>query len=113
MAKTHTMYMAGGPVEVPGTIKGIREALPEDQRAQFTAEVENAGFDELREVLTRWSMQVPTENDVAEEAMYRRLQDAAEKVAEMGFDTSTPEGLAAARAEYDRLAFPGKGSAAA
>ncbi|MCX5380376.1 hypothetical protein [Streptomyces sp. NBC_00091] len=113
MAKTFTIHTVGGPVEVPGTIGGIRQVLPEEQRAEFTSEVENAGLDELREVLARWAARLPSEHDDAEDACVRLLKDAEDQVAAMGFDTGTPEGLAAARAEFDRLTRTGKGTAAA
>ncbi|MEO3976371.1 hypothetical protein [Streptomyces sp. CAU 1734] len=69
-----TMYMTGGPVRVPGTIRGVREALPEEVRAAFTAEIEDAPAEELRTVLVRWAMNIPTEHDAAEEAVIERVR---------------------------------------
>ncbi|MFI5944647.1 hypothetical protein ACIBCB_30995 [Streptomyces uncialis] len=68
-----TMYMTGGPVTVPSTIRGVREALPESERAEFTAEIENVSADELQMTLMRWVMRIPTPHDEAEEALAERL----------------------------------------
>ncbi|MEV4434741.1 hypothetical protein [Streptomyces sp. NPDC049585] len=74
MAKTFTIHMTGGTVEVPATILGIRQALPEELREQFTAEAESAGADELRMLLASWAMRIPTEHDDEEEALVARLK---------------------------------------
>lgn len=68
------MYMTAGTVRLPATIRGVREALPEEERAAFTAEIENAAADELRTVLVRWAMNIPTEHDDAERALVERIR---------------------------------------
>ncbi|WP_414167244.1 hypothetical protein ACMATS_06430 [Streptoverticillium reticulum] len=73
MPKTFTVHMTGGPVEVPATILGIRQALPEADRDQFTAEAESAAADELPALLARWAMNIPTEHDAAEEALLQQV----------------------------------------
>ncbi|MEU0989196.1 hypothetical protein [Streptomyces sp. NPDC005953] len=69
-----TMYMEGGPVQVPATIRGVREALPEALRDEFIHEIENAPADQLQFTLGRWAMNIPTENDAAEEALLSRVR---------------------------------------
>ncbi|MFE0423484.1 hypothetical protein [Streptomyces sp. NPDC058953] len=68
-----TMYMTGGPVAVPATIGGVREALPEAERAVFTHEIESVPADGLQMTLMRWAMRIPTEQDAAEDAVAARL----------------------------------------
>ncbi|MGW1146156.1 hypothetical protein ACWD6I_14100 [Streptomyces sp. NPDC002454] len=55
-----TMYMTGGPVQVPATIGAVREALPDELREQFVAEIESAPADQLQFTLVRWAMNIPT-----------------------------------------------------
>ncbi|MFI5617852.1 hypothetical protein [Streptomyces sp. NPDC051567] len=74
MAKTLTMYMTGGPVQVPATIRGVREALPAELREEFTAEAENTEVGELPMLLARWVMQVPTGYEAEEEALVARVR---------------------------------------
>nr|EIF91531.1 hypothetical protein [Streptomyces tsukubensis NRRL18488] len=69
-----TMHMTGGAVQVPATIQGVREALPDALRAQFTAEIETAPADQLQVVLVRWAMTIPTVHDEAEEALVARVR---------------------------------------
>ncbi|MFF2020990.1 hypothetical protein ACFVW2_04150 [Streptomyces sp. NPDC058171] len=69
-----TTYMTGGPVRVPATIRGVREALPEELRARFVAEIEDAPADQLPFTLVRWAMNIPTEHDAAEEALLDRVR---------------------------------------
>ncbi|MEU5164495.1 hypothetical protein AB0G74_33410 [Streptomyces sp. NPDC020875] len=68
-----TMYMTGGPVAVPATISGVRDALPETERARFTDEIESIPADGLQMALMRWAMLIPTEQDAAEEELAARL----------------------------------------
>ncbi|MGV9311260.1 hypothetical protein ACWDR0_03585 [Streptomyces sp. NPDC003691] len=69
-----TMHMTGGTVQVPATIRGVREALPGELRARFTAEIEATPADRLGVVLARWAMSIPTAHDEAEEALVARLR---------------------------------------
>ncbi|MFE7131705.1 hypothetical protein ACFVIM_12655 [Streptomyces sp. NPDC057638] len=69
-----TMHMTGGPIQVPATIRQVREALPDELRAQFTAEIESAAADQLPFTLVRWAMTIPTEHDDAEEALLARVR---------------------------------------
>jgi len=69
-----TMHMTGGAVQVPATIRGVRDALPDAERAKFTDEIENTPAEDLATVLVRWAMSIPTEYDEAEEALVERVQ---------------------------------------
>ncbi|MFE4664009.1 hypothetical protein ACFRI7_09150 [Streptomyces sp. NPDC056716] len=69
-----TMHMTGGAVQVPSTIRGVRESLPEELRAEFTADIENAPADQLRFTLLRWAMNIPTEHDETEEDLAGRVR---------------------------------------
>ncbi|MFI5616749.1 hypothetical protein [Streptomyces sp. NPDC051567] len=69
-----TMYMTGGPVQVPATIRGVREALPEGLRDRFAAEIDDAPAGELQYTLARWAMNIPTEHDADEEALLERVR---------------------------------------
>ncbi len=74
MAKTFTTTVGGRTVELPGTIHAIREALPEEQRAEFEREAEQAGADEISGVLARWALRTPQAYDPDEEALVARLK---------------------------------------
>ncbi|MCC3767813.1 hypothetical protein [Streptomyces sp. UNOC14_S4] len=74
MPKTFTMHMTGGTVQVPATITGIRQALPEELRDRFTTEAENADADELHMLLMSWAMRIPTAHDQDEEDAVARLK---------------------------------------
>ncbi|MGX2994950.1 hypothetical protein JNUCC64_11725 [Streptomyces sp. JNUCC 64] len=74
MTRTLTLYMIGGPVEVPATIRDLRAALPEALRAGFTAEAEAADVGDLPMLLARWVMRVPTGHETEEEALVARLR---------------------------------------
>ncbi|MEU0988896.1 hypothetical protein [Streptomyces sp. NPDC005953] len=69
-----TVHMTGGAVQVPATIRGVGEALPEAERAKFTDEIENASGGELQTVLIRWAMNIPTEYDDEEQALVERVR---------------------------------------
>ncbi|MBO0652973.1 hypothetical protein J1792_09265 [Streptomyces triculaminicus] len=73
-AKSFVMHMTGGPVELPSTILGIREALPERQRDEFNAEVEHAEAADLPLLLARWAMRIPAEQDAAEADVVDRVK---------------------------------------
>ncbi|WP_372409663.1 hypothetical protein [Streptomyces luteireticuli] len=74
MAKTFTTTIGGRRVELPGTIRSIREVLPEEQRAEFEQEAEQAGADEIGGVLARWALRTPQAYDPDEEALIARLK---------------------------------------
>ncbi|WP_329028146.1 hypothetical protein [Streptomyces sp. NBC_00690] len=66
--------MTGGPVAVPATIRGVREALSEEERAKFIDEIENTPAGDLATVLIRWAMSIPTEHDDEERALVERVR---------------------------------------
>ncbi|GLF95230.1 hypothetical protein [Streptomyces yaizuensis] len=73
--KTFSTYMSGGDLVVlPATIKGIREALPPDQRAAFTEAVENAGAEELFELLATWAERTRPDLIADKEAAFGRIE---------------------------------------
>ncbi|MFI1012288.1 hypothetical protein [Streptomyces sp. NPDC020965] len=74
MAQTLTMYMTGGPVRIPATIRAVREALPADHRDEFTAEAETTDVGDLPMLLASWVMRIPTEHDADEEALIARIR---------------------------------------
>ncbi|MFF4530446.1 hypothetical protein ACFY1P_14340 [Streptomyces sp. NPDC001407] len=74
MAKTFTTTIGGRTVELPGTIRTIREALPAEQREEFEREAEQAGADEISGVLARWALRTPQAHDPEEEALIARLK---------------------------------------
>ncbi|MEV3874849.1 hypothetical protein [Streptomyces sp. NPDC049906] len=75
MGQTLTLYMIGGPVQVPATIRGVRTALPEGLRAEFTAEAETTDVAELPMLMARWVMRIPTGHEAEEEALVARLKE--------------------------------------
>jgi hypothetical protein len=68
------MYGPGGVVELPSTISGIRDALPENEREEFDRQVNATGAGDLPSLLARWAMQIPSEQDGEEEALVARLR---------------------------------------
>ncbi|MBH1933735.1 hypothetical protein I5Q34_05400 [Streptomyces sp. AV19] len=74
MAKYFTTTVLGRRIELPGTIRSIREALPEKQRAEFEREAEHAGADEIAGVLARWALRTPQAYDPDEEELIARLK---------------------------------------
>jgi hypothetical protein len=68
------MYGPGGVEELPSTIPGIRDALPEDQRAEFDRQVNATGAGDLPALLARWAMHIPSQQDAEEEALVARLR---------------------------------------
>ncbi|MER6914545.1 hypothetical protein ABT354_22970 [Streptomyces sp. NPDC000594] len=75
MTQTLTMYTTGGPVEVPATIRGVREALPAELRATFTAEAETTAVGDLPMLLARWLMKAPTGYEAEEDALVARVRE--------------------------------------
>ncbi|WKK21875.1 hypothetical protein QZH56_24000 [Streptomyces olivoreticuli] len=74
MAKTFTTTIGGRTVELPGTIRTIREALPAERREEFEREAEQAGADGISGVLARWALRTPQAHDPGEEALITRLK---------------------------------------
>ncbi|MFI5621620.1 hypothetical protein [Streptomyces sp. NPDC051567] len=75
MAKTlRTTLSSGQRVELPGTIRTIRAALDPDQVAEFIAEVEDAGADEIPGILARWALRTPGAYDPGEEEQIARIR---------------------------------------
>lgn len=58
--RTHT---PAGEITLPSTIRGIRAALPDDQRAAFNEAVENADLREIHAVLRGYLMEVVEQRD--------------------------------------------------
>ncbi|MER7048334.1 hypothetical protein [Streptomyces jumonjinensis] len=75
MAKTWTTTLSDGrQVELPGTIRAIREALDAESAAAFMEEAENAGADELPGILARWALRTPQAEDPGEEEQMARIR---------------------------------------
>ncbi|MFF4741349.1 hypothetical protein ACFY2W_36510 [Streptomyces sp. NPDC001262] len=73
-AKSFVTHMTGGPVDLPSTILGIREALPAEMREGFNSEVEQADAADLPLLLARWAMRIPTDQDAAEAELADRVR---------------------------------------
>ncbi|MGW9211240.1 hypothetical protein ACWGR4_30195 [Embleya sp. NPDC055664] len=66
-----THVVRGEVVTLPGTLGGIRAALPEERRAEFDKVVYDTPLDELvRRVVLDWALP-PEAHEEAEEAMER------------------------------------------
>ncbi|MFJ4770793.1 hypothetical protein ACIP88_17005 [Streptomyces uncialis] len=61
-------------MRVPATIRGVREALPEELRARFATEIDDTPAAQLPFTLVRWSMNIPSGHDDAEEALLERVR---------------------------------------
>ncbi|MFI5617808.1 hypothetical protein [Streptomyces sp. NPDC051567] len=73
--KTFSTYLSGGDLVVlPATVKGIREALPADQRRAFGEAVENAGAEELFELLATWAERTRPDLIADKEAAFARIE---------------------------------------
>ncbi|WP_406399885.1 hypothetical protein [Streptomyces uncialis] len=75
MAKSFTTTIGGSKVELPGTIRTIREALAPELVDAFTEDVEDAGPDEVPGVLARWALRTPQAHDPGEEEQVARILD--------------------------------------
>ncbi|MFI6526828.1 hypothetical protein [Streptomyces uncialis] len=74
--KTFSTYLSGGDlVMLPATIKDIREALPSAERAAFTEAVENAGAEDLLELLATWAERTRPDLIADKEAAFRRIAE--------------------------------------
>ncbi|MFF8955482.1 hypothetical protein [Streptomyces sp. NPDC014894] len=56
MTETWTTCIDGEQVELPTTIESVRAALPEAERAEFTARIEGAPGPQLAQVLATWAL---------------------------------------------------------
>ncbi|MFD5557785.1 hypothetical protein ACFWIA_28590 [Streptomyces sp. NPDC127068] len=75
LAKTLSTTLSDGRrVELPGTIRTIRQALDPELADEFTHEVENVGVDELPGVLARWALRTPQAHDPGEEEQVARIR---------------------------------------
>ncbi|GAA2247182.1 hypothetical protein GCM10010232_38010 [Streptomyces amakusaensis] len=74
-AKTLTTTLSDGrQVELPGTIRTIRQALDPELAAEFVREAEDAGVGELPGVLARWALRTPQAHDPGEEEQIARIR---------------------------------------
>ncbi|MEV1009536.1 hypothetical protein [Streptomyces sp. NPDC049881] len=48
----------GREITLPSTIRGIRDALPPDRRAEFTDAVENVSLHDIHELMRAWVMEL-------------------------------------------------------
>ncbi|MFI7278414.1 hypothetical protein [Streptomyces sp. NPDC049879] len=48
----------GKEITLPSTIRGIRDALPPDRRAEFTEAVETVSLHGIHEVMRAWVMEL-------------------------------------------------------
>ncbi|MER7050050.1 hypothetical protein [Streptomyces jumonjinensis] len=73
--KTLTTTLSDGcQVELPGTIRTIRQALDPEMAAEFIREAEDAGIGELPGVLARWALRTPQAHDPGEEEQIARIR---------------------------------------
>ncbi|WP_245174761.1 hypothetical protein [Streptomyces bohaiensis] len=70
---TMVTYTTAGRTELPATIDGIRAALPESEREEFTAEAGRTPAGELPRVLARWALRTDQQAVQDAEAQYARL----------------------------------------
>ncbi|MCX4661358.1 hypothetical protein [Streptomyces uncialis] len=75
MAKSFTTTIGGSKVELPGTIRTIREALAPELVDAFIEDVEDAGPDEVPGVLARWALRTPQAHDPGEEEQVACILD--------------------------------------
>ncbi|BDT39547.1 hypothetical protein [Streptomyces yaizuensis] len=73
MAEGDTLWTTHGGqrVEVPATVAGVRDALPEKQRQQFLDEVFAANVHTVEHVLREWIVKIASEP--ADEEIFARL----------------------------------------
>lgn len=65
--------IGGEPVELPGSIAGIRAHLDDDQAGDFDHEVEHAAADQLPVVLARWAL-ASTTAPAADDEVFAALE---------------------------------------
>lgn len=70
---TFKTIIGGELVELPATIAGIRETLPEERRAEFDNEVEHTPGSDLLRVLTHWALE-STDAPAEDAAVFQRLE---------------------------------------
>ncbi|MFI1885298.1 hypothetical protein [Streptomyces jumonjinensis] len=63
---------SGERVEIPATVAGIRDALPEDQRGRFLDEIFSANVYTVEKVVREWIVKVASEPE--DEAVFARLR---------------------------------------
>ncbi|GAA2265947.1 hypothetical protein GCM10010232_67770 [Streptomyces amakusaensis] len=59
MTEAWTTRIGGEPVGLPMTIESVRAALPEEERAEFTAQIESTPGPQLAQVLATWALPAP------------------------------------------------------
>ncbi|MGW2866436.1 hypothetical protein [Streptomyces sp. NPDC001205] len=65
-------FSNGREVEVPATLPGIREALPEERRADFDAAVAKADVHTIHAVMRHWILELVEDDE--ERAVVSRLR---------------------------------------
>ncbi|MGC0415192.1 hypothetical protein [Embleya sp. AB8] len=63
--RTFRTWIKDELIEIPATIAGIRDALPEDQRDEFTRAIEDTPARDMLLVLNQWSRRTRPEIDEA------------------------------------------------
>ncbi|MFE2046408.1 hypothetical protein ACFXAZ_36940 [Streptomyces sp. NPDC059477] len=78
MAEPPRTWVNGREVDVPNTIPTIRDALPQERRADFDQAVDTAGVHEIHAVMRHWMLEaIPDpEADAIED---RLLREEAER----------------------------------
>ncbi|MFI1865238.1 hypothetical protein [Streptomyces jumonjinensis] len=83
--------IGGETVDLPGTLEGIRDSLPEDQRADFEREIWSAPLAEVPLIAARWGR--PQEAHDEDEALVQQLRAGDFR----GFTTPGDDALEAGR----------------
>ncbi|MGW9208502.1 hypothetical protein ACWGR4_16150 [Embleya sp. NPDC055664] len=98
--RTFWTVVDGERIETPATIASIREALPADQRDEFTRVVEDTPARDMLLIMNRWSRRTRPEIDEATEREHDRVEaitrEAGDRVI-MGEDPSVVQAEVLAR----------------
>ncbi|MGC0415209.1 hypothetical protein [Embleya sp. AB8] len=93
-------FVDGEWIETPATIAGIRDALPEDRRDEFTKTIEDTPARDVALLMLRWATSTRPEIDEATRREHNRVEaltrEAGDRVV-MGEDPSVVQAELLAR----------------
>ncbi|MFE3205469.1 hypothetical protein ACWGR4_43480 [Embleya sp. NPDC055664] len=73
MPATFKTHIGGAVVELPATVRTIRESLPEEWHKEFNEAVEDCPANELFALLAKWALK-PTTAEEEDRAVFEMLE---------------------------------------